>query len=251
MPRFLLVVRDAAGKTREKAVTAPSEAEVAAAARHKGYEVVSVEPIHEVRDTDSPPLPAPPPTELPRRGAPPQTDNRTGWDEGPPGADRLSRLVPYASLGLAGTALLVSLATFGYVLWSDPLSGGLSRYDMSSPRAAYLSVMQREQKADLRAELEYQRRFADRRPGGRRIAEKIDTYEFRKEIEYGSRRGLLVSYKAGGEKRHHIAWFEKDDKTGWWVETDIPLADIEKNDRELADQLRRFEMTGEVPPAKK
>lgn len=234
MPRFRLVVRDAAGKVRTSTVSAASEDAAADIARRKGYAVDRVEPVHDLDDTPAPePLPAddaPPP---PRRSA-----------------SRVA-VLPLAAVVLAGLALLVSVFTFGYVVWTDPLGGGLGRYDLSSPRATYLSRMQMEQKVDLRAELELRRRFGERTPSGRRLAEKIASYELRKEIDYGSRKGLLVTYKVGGEKRHEVEWFEKDDKTGWWLETDIPMTDIEKQDRELADQLRRFLSSGELPSAKK
>jgi hypothetical protein len=238
MPRFLLVVRDASGKTREATFNAASEAEVEAAARRKGYSVVRVEQIHDVEDNADPePAPDAPPTRRPGRAA--------------DGLTSLTRFLPFVSLGLAGFAVFLSLATLGYVIWSDPLGAGLGRYDFTDPRAAYLSSMQMEKKGDLRAALEYRRRFGDRTPAARRLIEKIDTYEFRKEIEYGSRKGLLITYKSGGERRHELAWFEKDERTGWWVESEIKLTDIEKQDSELAEQLRRFLTTGEVQLSKK
>jgi hypothetical protein len=240
MPRFKLVLQDAAGKTRTATVEAADQADAVEVARRKGYQVRQVEPVYDLAD-----------------GAP--ADDVGSAEHRLPGPRSAARpavvgkqtlLLFLVPTGLAAAAFLLALGTLIYVLVSDPLGSGLGKYDFSSPRAAYLSEMQIDRAADLRARIEYQRKFGERTPSGKRLKEKMDSYELKKEVEYGSRRGLLVSYKSGGTVRREVVWFDKDEKTGYWVEVDIPPAEVRKNDAPLADQIEQFQSTGEVPPKK-
>lgn len=241
MNRFKLTILDPSGKTRSATVEAASQAEAIELARRRGFQVQQIITLYDNADA-------------PAAGAYGGEAYPLEEAETPPPASGHSRrrffTSPLLSTTLSAVALLLALSTLIYVASRESFGSGLRKYDFSNARAAYASGLQMERDKDLRAFVEYERRFGEHSLEGKRVREKIDSYELQKEIDYGSRKGLLVTYKAGGEKRHEVVWFEKDDDSGFWVRTDVLSRDIERNDRDLAELISHFLSTGQLPPKK-
>src|SRR5262249_6944987 len=90
---------------------------------------------------------------------------------------------------LARLAFVFSLLALFLVLFRDPLGpiyrlkwnafgSGLESYDFSSPSASLKSQLEMEVNNDFRAAIEFSRRL-----GHKRVKEKLDTLEIKKEVE--------------------------------------------------------------------
>ena len=69
---------------------------------------------------------------------------------------------------ISSVALVIAIFTLIYVLVSDPLGSGLGKYDFSSPRNTFKSKLEIEKNADIRASIQYERKFRDKTPNGKR-----------------------------------------------------------------------------------
>src|SRR5438477_6546969 len=90
---------------------------------------------------------------------------------------------------LAFLALVVALLALFLALFRDPLGpatrmnwhafdSSLSGYDFSTPAAAYKSNLVMQEKRDIRAVMEYDRRVREKE-----LKEKIDTLDVKKEVD--------------------------------------------------------------------
>lgn len=136
--------------------------------------------------------------------------------------------------------LVVALAALGVTLFKDPLGSGISKYDFSTPRAALESRMKIEMNNDVRALLEL-----DTRVNGKKQKEQLDTLEVRKEAEYRGKKILFVAYKEDGINKYTVQSFEKDASTGYWLTSYVSAYDVEKDNKELAGQMRKWKDSGE------
>jgi hypothetical protein len=166
-------------------------------------------------------------------------------DRGRPGggSSLLLKLLPTI---LSGLALVIALFTLIYVLVSDPLGSGLGKYDFSNPRASFKSRLEIEKNADMRAMIQYERKFRDKTPKGKAVAEELESYRVRKEVEFGSKKGLFITAKVNGREMHSVHWYEKDSDSGYWIESEINQAALAKEQPEVAEAIGKFLQTGEV-----
>lgn len=142
---------------------------------------------------------------------------------------------------LASLSLLVALVALGVAFFRDPLGSGVSKYDFSSPRAALESRMKIEMNRDMRAMMELESLFE-----GKRQKERLDTLEVRKEAEFRDKTLLFIAYKQDGVYKYSIYGFEKDAGTGYWREKYVSDYDVEKENKELAAEMRRFRTSGQL-----
>ncbi len=238
MPRFKLVLQDASGKSRTATVEAASQAEAVDLARRKGYQVRQIEPVFDLDDAEPP---APMDTAEHGYDDPPRKSSRARAAGGKP-----SGVMTFLPMLLAGLALVVALFTLVYVIVSDPLGSGLGKYDFSSPRAAYKSHLEMEKNADVRAEIQYARKFRDKSPLGKSVQERLDSYQVRKEVEFGNKQGLFITVKVDNREIHSVRWYEKDEDSGYWIEAEVNQSALNKEKPELAEQISKFLATGEV-----
>ena len=137
------------------------------------------------------------------------------------------------------TALLVSLGALALAAFRDPLGAGLKKYDFSTPKAAMVSHARMQINGDVRALVELQQRTE-----GRKVKEMLDTLDVRKEVEHRGRKLLFVTYKKDGVSKYEVAGFEKDAATGFWLPRSTYGFDVEKDDKDLAEQMRRWKDGG-------
>lgn len=136
-------------------------------------------------------------------------------------------------------SLLVALAALWIALFRDPLGAGISKYNFSTPRIAYESYLKIRINQDQRAKTELYRLFYERD-----LKEELDTLEIRKEVEFQGKKILFVAFKAKGVNQYKTSSFEKDAETGFWKEAS---SYVERNsNEELADQMSRWEKSGEL-----
>jgi hypothetical protein len=148
-----------------------------------------------------------------------------------------------AGVLLASLALLAALAALGLVLFRNPLGAGVGRYNFSTPRDALFSGLEMDANHDLRAYIELHQ-IAE----GPQIKEKLKTLEVRYEREYKGKKILFISYEEKHEKKHETAAFEKDAASGLWLRRFVSDYEVEKDDRNLAEEMRNWSANGDLGP---
>lgn len=81
---------------------------------------------------------------------------------------------------------------------------------------------------------------------GKDLKEELETLEIRKEVEFQGRKILFVAFKQKGVNKYEVTGFEKDAETGFWKQTGASAYSVEDANKELADQMRRWEKSGEL-----
>lgn len=145
------------------------------------------------------------------------------------------------ALALATLALALALSALGVVLFRDPLGSGLAKYDFSTPKAALISQKKIELNKDIRALLELQSRTKNKK-----LKEAIETMEVRKEAEFQGKKILFVTFKEDGVNKYTTEAFEKHAETGFWIPTYVGSFTVQKDNRGLAEQMRRWEEAGQL-----
>ena len=145
------------------------------------------------------------------------------------------------TLVLPCLSLLVALAALWIALFRDPLGSGISKYNFSTPRNALESYLKIQINHDMRAEIELSSLVR-----GKDLKEELETLEIRKEVEFQGRKILFVAFKQKGVNKYEVTGFEKDAETGFWKQTGASAYSVEDANKELADQMRRWEKSGEL-----
>lgn len=146
------------------------------------------------------------------------------------------------STALSSLALIVSLAALARSFLHDPLGSGLSKYDLTSPKACLISELKIEQAQDVRAELQ----LAQLRRGPKKIAERLKTLEVRKETEWNGKKILFISFEENGIKHYDVRGFEKDAESGLWMPSHVDAFTVGRDNRPLADQMEKWERAGQL-----
>jgi hypothetical protein len=134
---------------------------------------------------------------------------------------------------LASLALVVSVATALYSVYRDPFANRLSRYDFSTPEAAYHSLLRIEATADLPAMMELQRRN-----DARRLREKLDSASVEDAAECRGKTILFIEYTADSKTMHEIQCFEPDpNQPRTWRIAQISDEEIRAIDPHLANRV--------------
>jgi ribosomal protein S27AE len=142
---------------------------------------------------------------------------------------------------LPSLSLVIAVAALGVAVFRDPLGSGISKYDFTTPRAALESRMKMELNQDIRAMMEFQIRVR-----GKKEKERLATLEVRKEAEYQGKKILFIAFKVDGVNKYDTESFEKDASTGFWIPAYVGAYEVEKDNKELADQMRRWKSSGEL-----
>jgi len=154
------------------------------------------------------------------------------------GSKRIRRGSAMANI-LACLALLISIAALVIVIVQNPMGSALSKYDFSTPEKAYRSGLVMERDRDLNARLEYEARIE-----GKRIREKIDTLKIHDTVDWQDKKLLFVSFEEDGELEHEVRGFEKHEDSGFWKYTYVSDYRVEKDDKALAERIRRWKRSG-------
>ena len=118
---------------------------------------------------------------------------------------------PRLALLLSGLALFVSVATFAWSFWHDPLGAGIRQYDLSTPEKALRSITDIRVSGNIRAQIEISRLI-----DGKKMQEKSKTIKVHSESNYQGKKLLFVSFTENGLPKNDIEAFEKDTDTGFW-----------------------------------
>lgn len=112
---------------------------------------------------------------------------------------------------LSVVAIVISLGTLARTYYHKPLGEGMSRYDMTTPKAAIESQLRMVADSDLLAVLEMNLLGDDDL-----AAEKLRTLEVAKESEWRGSKVLFVRFEQNGIKKYDAEYLSKDAKTGIW-----------------------------------
>ena len=242
MPRFRFVAADSTGQVHDGAIDAATQTD----ARHKlasnGLAVreleettAGVEPLAAPARRSSSNSGEPPeklPIRSPARSAPEESTGRGSS----------------APLALAIIAVIISVATAVYTLSRDPYSNRLSRYDFSTPEAAYLSHLRMEAAADLPAMLELQRRDK-----AKHFRDKLEAVKIVKTEECRGKTILFVEYTIDANMTREVHYFEPDPNyPRAWRMTHISDQELLAFDPSLAERVARWPATrtGDFAPMK-
>jgi hypothetical protein len=242
MPRFRFVAADSTGQVHDGAIDASTQTD----ARNKlAANGLAVRELEEVAGGVEP-------ISLPgrrtRSGAGEPVDTFTVQrvpraDE--PGRARGGSALP---LVLAIAALVVAVASAAYSALRDPLSNRLSRYDFSTPEAAYMSHLRIQATGDVPAMIELQRRAVPKQ-----TREKLDTARVVDAVECRGKTILFIEYEVNAVRVQEIQCFEPDPEHA----RSFRIAHISDNeirtfDRQLADRVAawRAAQAGEFAPVR-
>lgn len=234
MPTFRFTATDAAGLFQSGIVEADDPLDARRELRRRGLTV---------RDLDE--------VEAPRRAAPLSLDDDPPADRpAARGRGAAPRSGGPSVLGLL--ALVVALATAGWVVYRDPPWGRLGRYDYTTPEAALKSDARMEARGDFRAKLDLLERLEKKE-----AKERADSLTVAKTVEYPGKdpkhKGKSVvfySYKEDGKEKKNTQWFKKDEGSGYWIPTYVglnrfgPAEKLGPREKELADEISKWEESG-------
>jgi hypothetical protein len=149
---------------------------------------------------------------------------------------------------VAVAALVLSLVALGgltyhWFLRSDPLGKGLSSYDLSTPTAAAKSMQQIDANMDLKAVIELQRKTKDKK-----LKEKIDTFEVKKETTWKDKTLLFITYKEEGKAKYDVVGMEKKGDPGVWTRSYVSDYEVENDNKDLAATMRSWKREGSLTP---
>jgi len=101
-----------------------------------------------------------------------------------------------------------------------------------------------EQSCDFNAISEYRRRIEKDD-----MEERISTLEVKKEAEWHGNIILFITCKRKGETKYATCAYTKDAKSGYWLGSDVGPHGVEKDNKQLAATMRRWEEAGSFDPA--
>lgn len=142
---------------------------------------------------------------------------------------------------VSSLALIVAIVALVLPLFRDPLGSGLDSYDFSTPKAAMESRLKIRLNHDIRAQFELEKKLE-----GKRRQEELDTLEVKKQAEFRGRKILFVTYKQEDVSKYEVQSYEKHADSGFWVRSHVNEFEVEKEDKELAAQMRSWRKSGEL-----
>ncbi len=158
-----------------------------------------------------------------------------------------------ASIILSSMAILLALAALGWQLYRyyvpappaaerhDPLGRGLSAYDFSTPKNAYVSRLKINLNRDLRAQYELNELRRDPE-----LQEQLRTLDVRKEQVWKDTIILFITYEKNGVKQYVVRGVEKDPKTQMWLPRRIKMLELRKDDPALAEKITSWQKDGKL-----
>jgi hypothetical protein len=171
---------------------------------------------------------------------------RKSWFIRPPcaaGAIVLGVISLIIALAALAVALLRDPFKPGFGV-SNPLDDGLGKYDLKTAAGAYKAQMEIDLNGDLRAVLAIAHRMKNQE-----LKEQIETLKIAKELDYTKKakekstdyRILFTTYKENGEEQKRLVTMKKDPESGFWRRSFLGSYDVEKDNKELAQQMRDWE----------
>jgi hypothetical protein len=142
-------------------------------------------------------------------------------------------------------ALLVALATAGYVIYRDPPWGRLGKYSFSTPEQALRSDMKMEANGDIHALIELNAKL-DRK----QLREKLNSLDVKRTADYKGKTALFIQYKSTDKEtkqekeRKEVVWYEKEETTGYWRRTYVSSMEVRTSDEKLAKEIEQWGSSG-------
>jgi hypothetical protein len=240
MPRFRFLAADSTGHVRDGTIDAATQTDARNKLATNGLAVRELEEIaaDATRAADNPRPAGSARPVLPLEGLPRKHEPRAE----PASAPRRASPLP---LVLSIIALLVALATAGYVAFREP-SNRLSRYDFSTPEDAYRSILRMEANSDFQALLELRHRTE-----GKQLQQKLDAMRLRRTEECNGKKILFIEYLVDAILTREIAYFERDPQQPRnWRPTQMSNEEIRVFNPSLADEVRNWPgvRTGDFAP---
>ena len=148
----------------------------------------------------------------------------------------MGKTVP-VPLILSIVAIVISLSSCMWMVFSNPAGKACKRYDFSTPKASLFSLAEMGANNDILAEEEL-RSLSN----SLKMKERLKTLKVNKEVEWKGKKILFISYDRNGLTRHETPIFEKDDKTGFWLPARrVSTSEIRSDDHELAKAMQEWE----------
>ena len=148
----------------------------------------------------------------------------------------ISKTVPLP-LVLSIVAIVISLSSCMWMVFSNPAGKACKRYNFSTPKASLFSLAEMGANNDVLAQRELMN-LSD----SLEMKERLKTLKVNKEAEWKGKKILFISYDRNGLTRYDTSIFEKDDKTGFWLPARRSrISDIRDDDRELAKAMQEWQ----------
>lgn len=174
-------------------------------------------------------------------------------DAPPPPASERARPKPVRTIAgpLALVALLVALATAGYVVYRDPPWGRLAKYSFATPEQAMRSDLKMEATGDIHALIELNAKLDKKQ-----LKERLNTLEVKRTAEYKGKTALFIQYMATDKdakeskepkERREVVWYEKEEGSGYWRRTYASPGEIRGMDEKLAKDIDAWTSRGGAP----
>ncbi len=148
---------------------------------------------------------------------------------------------------LSVLALLVAVATAGYVIYRDPPWGRLAKYSFATPEQAMRSDMKIEATGDIHALIELNAKL-----GKKQLKEKLNTLEVKRTAEYKGKTVLFIQYRATdkdakeAKERKEVVWYEQEEGSGYWRQSYVNSGEVRGTDEELAKDIDAWSSRGGI-----
>lgn len=151
---------------------------------------------------------------------------------------------------LSVLALLVALATAGYVIYRDPPWGRLAKYSFATPEQAMRSDMKMEATGDIHALIELNAKLDKKQ-----LKEKLNTLEVKRTAEFKGKTVLFIQYMATdkdakepkeAKERKEVVWYEKEEGSGYWRRSYVGNGEVGGTDEKLAKDIDAWTSRGGI-----
>ncbi|HSQ54421.1 MAG TPA: hypothetical protein VLM40_01650 [Gemmata sp.] len=231
MPRFRFVAVDSTGAVHDGSINAATETDARNKLASNGLAVRTVE---EVAGTAGDAATVQPPRLAVTRAAAPGPIPTRFADTASPAPGPRGSALP---LVLSIAALLIAIATAGYVVFrdSDSPGGRMRKYNLKSAEDAYRSALQMLARGDSLAFMEYEN---TRLMKGAK--DKLATLTVDRQREHDGKIALFIKYERKGKTQRQVQWMERDPDSGIWRRS------IEMQFRSSANQSLPHELREEI-----
>jgi hypothetical protein len=233
MPKFRFAAVDTEGMLHDGNIDAPDAPTARARLEGNGLRV------RELEEVDPPPG-EPPLFEGPAPVRVARGDTRA--EPGPParGAVPPARASKWTYF-FAVAGLLLALFSVAYTLYRNPPWGRLSRYDFSTPETALRSQLRMEADGDYKAQFEYQAKLMSTD-----LKTVSDSLVIQRTAPFDNKTVVFIQFRFTNpltqqeRERKIVEWFEKDEKTGYWMQARERPRDLPQKDPQLAAEIEAW-----------
>lgn len=233
MPKFRFTAVDAEGTPHDGNIDAPDARTARARLERNGLAVRELEEI------------ATPPGEPPVFEGPPPIPVARGQTRAESGQPAHAAAAPARSSKwtyfFAVAGLLLALFAAGYTVYRNPPLGRLSKYDLTTPEAALRSMTRMQADGDYKAMFEYQTKLMRTE-----LQDISDTLVVHRTAPFEKQTAVFFQFRFTNpltkqeQETKFVEWFEKDERSGYWLPARERPRDLPQKDPQLAAEIEKW-----------